>query len=91
MFSIIVQLLIAITLLNVWIVRNNKPTPYRGKAAPTLKDEFIAYGLPLWLFTTVGILKVMIAFTLVFGIANPVVIKPAAGLLGTFLKTSYFP
>lgn len=45
-------LLIALTLtvslgiLNVWVLRRDQQTAYRGQAARTLREEFAAYGLP---------------------------------------------
>ena len=31
---------IAVTLLNVWLLRINKATPYRGGQAQNMKEEF---------------------------------------------------
>ncbi len=48
MISIIAVLhvIVAVGLLNVWLLRYNKDTSYRGGSAKNLKDEFAAYGLP---------------------------------------------
>lgn len=62
----ILQLLIAIGLINVWIFRFNKVTEYRGSDAKNMREEFIAYGLPVWLMYLVGIAKVAIAAMLIF-------------------------
>ncbi len=43
---IILQIIVACGLLNVWLIRPQLKTPYRGCDAKNLKDEFIAYGLP---------------------------------------------
>ena len=59
------QLLIAIGLINVWLFRFNKATDYRGGNATNMKEEFIAYGLPVWLMYFVGTLKVLIALMLI--------------------------
>tara|TARA_B000000437_G_C11430479_1_gene217941 strand:- start:92 stop:466 length:375 start_codon:yes stop_codon:yes gene_type:complete len=59
------QLLIAIGLINVWLFRFNKATDYRGGNATNMKEEFIAYGLPVWLMYFVGTLKVSIALMLI--------------------------
>ena len=61
----ILQLIIAIGLINVWLFRFNKATQYRGGGAKNMKEEFIAYGLPLWLMYFVGAMKVAIAFMLI--------------------------
>ena len=61
----ILQLIIAIGLINVWLFRFNKATDYRGGNATNMKEEFIAYGLPVWLMYFVGTLKVLIALMLI--------------------------
>ena len=63
----ILQLLIAIGLINVWLLRFNKATDYRGGDAKNMKEEFIAYGLPVWLMYLVGAMKIAIAIMLVLG------------------------
>ena len=61
----ILQLIIAIGLINVWLFRFNKATDYRGGNAKNMKEEFVAYGLPVWLMYFVGAMKVSIALMLV--------------------------
>ena len=61
----ILQLVIAIGLINVWLFRFNKASEYRGGDAKNMKDEFTAYGLPIWLMYFVGALKVAIAVMLI--------------------------
>ena len=61
----ILQLIIAIGLINVWLFRFNKATEYRGGDAKNMKEEFVAYGLPLWLMYFVGTMKVAIAIMLI--------------------------
>ena len=61
----VLQLIIAIGLINVWLFRFNKATEYRGGNAKNMKEEFIAYGLPVWLMYFVGAMKVSIALMLV--------------------------
>ena len=61
----ILQLIIAIGLINVWLFRFKKATDYRGGSATNMKEEFIAYGLPVWLMYFVGTLKVSIALMLI--------------------------
>ena len=61
----ILQLIIAIGLINVWLLRFNKATDYRGGDAKNMKEEFIAYGLPVWLMYLVGAMKIAIAIMLV--------------------------
>ena len=64
----ILQLVIAIGLINVWLFRFNKTTEYRGGDAKNMKEEFVAYGLPIWLMYFVGTVKVLIAIMLVVSI-----------------------
>lgn len=76
-----IQLVVALGLLNVWFLRNQKSTDYRGGAAQNLKDEFLTYGLPVWSYYLVGGLKILSAFALLIGIVVPELVTPAAGLL----------
>ena len=66
--SIILNLVIAITLLNVWLIRHNKQTIYRGGDANSMAEEFSAYGLPKWLMYVVGSMKIIIAILLIVGV-----------------------
>jgi uncharacterized membrane protein YphA (DoxX/SURF4 family) len=75
------QLIVALGLLNVWFLRNKQATNYRGGSAKTLKEEFLAYGLPVWVYFLVGGLKVLGALVLLIGIFQPELITPVAGLL----------
>ena len=45
-FSTVLQLVVAVGLLNVWLVRPESATSFRGGRARSLKDEFAEYGLP---------------------------------------------
>ena len=47
----IAQLIIALGILNVWLLRFNKATIYRGGSAKNMKEEFATYGLPMSLKT----------------------------------------
>tara|TARA_B100000900_G_C20550022_1_gene704331 strand:- start:879 stop:1286 length:408 start_codon:yes stop_codon:yes gene_type:complete len=71
---IFLQLIIAIGLINVWLVRFNKATQYRGGNAKNMEEEFAAYGLPSWLMYAVGSLKIFIAAMLL--ISFWILIKP---------------
>jgi uncharacterized membrane protein YphA (DoxX/SURF4 family) len=74
----IAQLIIALGILNVWFLRFNKPTPYRGGTAKSMKEEFAAYGLPSWSMWVVGGLKIFFALCLLAGFWVPELIRPAA-------------
>lgn len=72
------QILIALGIFNVWLVRPRKATEWRGGTAHNLKEEFAAYGLPGWFMAAVGCLKLLCALLLIVGIWVPVVTQPAA-------------
>jgi len=75
---IIVQLIIALGIFNVWILRYGKPTSWRGGAATNMKEEFEVYGLPVWFMGAVGFVKIVLAGLLIAGIWIPVLSRPAA-------------
>ena len=79
--SLIVQIVIALGLLNVWLLRFRKPTPYRGATARSMPEEFAAYGLPPWLLWAVGGTKILCALCLLAGIWVPPLIPPAAACI----------
>jgi uncharacterized membrane protein YphA (DoxX/SURF4 family) len=79
--SRILQIVVALGLLNVWLLRAKSATAYRGGDAKSLAEEFEEYGLPPWMFYLVGILKVGSAIALLVGIAVPMLVLPAAGLV----------
>jgi uncharacterized membrane protein YphA (DoxX/SURF4 family) len=73
------QLIVGLGLLNVWLIRFNKATAYRGGAAQSMKEEFAAYGLPEWFCYVVGGLKVISGVTLLIGLFVPgIAVYPAA-------------
>ena len=78
---IICQLVAAAGLLNVWLLRANRPTAYRGADASNMREEFAAYGLPAWMVVVVGVLKVGAALALIAGIWYRVLVLPAALLI----------
>ncbi|MEO0453579.1 MAG: DoxX family protein [Verrucomicrobiota bacterium] len=84
------QLLTGLTILNVWFLRYNKSTPYRGGEATTLKEEFKVYGLNDQMFYLVGFLKVSSAIGLLSGLIVPVLTLPSAILLGLLMLGAFF-
>ena len=82
--SKILQLVIGLGLLNVWILRFNKETSFRGGIAKTLKEEFMEYNLPAWSCYVIGFLKVTSALFLIAGVWIPQIVLPFAILI-TFL------
>ncbi len=68
---IVLQVVIALGITNVWVVRFGKATAWRGGAATDLRGEFAAYGLPSWCMWVIGALKLSCAAALVVGIWKP--------------------
>ncbi len=74
----ICQIIVGLGLLNVWLLRFNKPTAYRGGTSANMLGEFAAYGLPAWSCYLVGFLKVASAIALLAGLLYPAPVLPAA-------------
>lgn len=74
----LLQLVIALGLLNVWLIRFNRSTAYRGGSAHSMREEFAAYGLPSWSTYAVGTLKIAAAIALLVGIWVDAAVLPAA-------------
>jgi hypothetical protein len=87
--SNIFQVVLALSLLNVWLLRLNKETPFRGGLAKNLKDEFVEYGLPTWSFYVVGFLKVTSAVSLLAGIWIPQLVLPFATLTSFLMLVAF--
>jgi hypothetical protein len=75
---IIAQLIIALGILNVWLLRFSKATAYRAGTAKNMREEFANYGLPLWFMWVVGGLKILFALSLLVSFWLPELIRPAA-------------
>jgi hypothetical protein len=65
----VTQLLIAIAMVDVWILRYDKPLRARGGDAQTMVEEFRVYGLPDWFRVLTRALKLGAAALLVVGLA----------------------
>jgi hypothetical protein len=83
--STVLQVVVALGLLNVWLVRAGASTAYRGGSAQSLREEFAAYGLPVWTFYVVGFLKVTSAVLLIAGIWIPALIVPPAAIVAVLM------
>lgn len=83
--TILLQLFVAFGLLNVWLLRRDKKTSYRGSNAWSLKEEFSAYGLPLWSFYVIGFIKISSALLLLLGIWIPFLVFPAAFVISLMM------
>ncbi|NND04759.1 MAG: DoxX family protein [Saprospiraceae bacterium] len=59
--EIAIKLIVGLSVLNVWLFRANKATPWRGGTAKSLKEEFEAYGLNESIMKLVGAVKIILA------------------------------
>ncbi len=84
-FIYALQITAALGLLNVWLLRFNQRTAYRGGSAGSMREEFATYGLPAWFVYVIGALKVGSAIALIVGIWMPVLVLPAAGLISVLM------
>lgn len=85
LISYILQSVVALGLLNVWLIRFRSRTAYRGGAAKSMPEEFAIYGLPNWFCYFVGVLKVSAALLLLVGLWVPVLVFPAAALVANLM------
>jgi hypothetical protein len=69
--EIAIKLIVGLSILNVWLLRANKSTPWRGGQAGDIKEEFKAYGLPQWFMYAIGTLKVALALLLLASVMYP--------------------
>ncbi len=82
---IALKLIVALGILNVWLLRSGKATAYRGRDAKNLREEFAAYGLPFWFMCVVGVLKVGLALALLVSLWIPELAQPAAIGMGALM------
>ena len=75
---IVCQIIIALGIFNVWIIRYGKETGWRGGEAKNMKEEFAAYGLPSGVMVFIGAAKILLASCLIIGIWIPLLVKPGA-------------
>ena len=85
---ITLQVIVGLSILNVWLVQSKKATRWRGGDAKTIFEEFQVYGLPVWSVYVVGTLKVILAILLIAGIWFPELKFPAAAGLAILLAGS---
>lgn len=84
--SIAFQIIIALGIANVWLLRPNRETAWRGGSAKNMKQEFEIYGLPEWFMRIVGVAKILLATALILGIWVPGVVRYAAiGMIALML------
>jgi hypothetical protein len=83
--AVALQLIIALGIANVWILRAGRATAYRPEGASSLAEEFARYGLPDWVCRAVGLAKLTLAVALVAGIYFSSLVIPAAILMALLM------
>ena len=79
------QVVIGLSVMRVWTINFNKSTPWRGGGARNMKEEFTAYGLPMWMVYFVGTLKVIFSIGLIAGLWIPELISFSASGIAIFM------
>lgn len=79
------QVVVALVVANVWLVRAGRATPYRGGSARTLREEFAVYGLPEWAMPVVRVFKLSFAAMLLAGLFVPVLTQVGAFGMAAFM------
>lgn len=72
------KVVVSLGILNVWLLRRDRATAFRGRDATTMREEFAVYGLGYRMYCVVGLLKVALAVALLASIFWPVLEQPAA-------------
>ena len=85
MIGSILQVIVGVGLLNVWLLRRDSATAYRGGEAKNLKEEFATYGLPAPMFYIVGGLKIICGVLLLVGLGFRPVVLPAAAVVAVLM------
>ncbi len=83
--AIACQVIVGLGILNVWVLRFKKPSPYRGGQAKNMTEEFAAYGLPAWSVPLVGVIKVCAAIGLLVGLFIPQAVFPSSLVLALLM------
>jgi len=55
----VLKITLFLVIVNVWVFRFKKSTPYRGGQATTMTEEFTSYNLPAFMLYLVGVLKML--------------------------------
>jgi len=77
--------LVSGTVFYVWLLNMNNTSPYRGGAAVSLKEEFLAYGLSESIFYLIGGIKLLAALALFFGLRFKRIIVPSTQIIAVLM------
>ena len=80
--AIVLQIIIALGIVNVWVIRRDRKTGYRPEGASSIAEEFARYGFSDSFRRVVGATKLTLAALLVIGVAYaPLAIAAAIGMM----------
>ena len=80
-FAILLQVIIAAGIFNVWVLRRGRPTNYRPDGASNISEEFARYGFSDAFRRTIGTTKLALAALLLLGTAYaPLAVGAASGM-----------
>ena len=85
----ILQIIAALGIFNVWLLRFGQDTEYRGGKASNMNEEFVVYGLPTVAVYIIGFLKVVSAIGLLVGIFLQSFVIPSAILLAALMLGAF--
>ena len=85
----ILQIIAALGIFNVWLLRFGQDTEYRGGKASNMNEEFVVYGLPTVAVYIIGFLKVVSAIGLLAGIFLQSFVIPSAILLAALMLGAF--
>jgi len=69
--KLVIQLILALGIYNVWIINYTKGSKYRGGKSNNMSEEFEAYGFKSWFMKFIGLSKLTLATLLIAGIWFP--------------------
>ncbi|MCU0619491.1 MAG: DoxX family protein [Gemmatimonadaceae bacterium] len=81
----LLEFVVGIGLLNVWLLRARERSPFRGRDARGLREEFSAYGLSAPWFYVVGALKIVAGLVLIAGLWLTLPIGFAAAVVAVLM------
>jgi len=81
----LLMLVVSLLVLNVWLLRVDQETIYRGGNAINMMQEFAVYGLNETMFYIIGALKVLSATGLLVGFFYKKTIVPSALLMAALM------
>jgi len=87
-FVIALKLIVGLSLLNVWLLKSNKPSIWRPGNAQNIFEEFEVYGLSKSFCYFIGFLKVTLSLLLITSIWFEKLQNPAAIGLAVLLSGS---